>query len=346
MKQNLIDKINSLIEQSAGDELKLTTELSLLMKQIETRQANEKSPKPRKLIEVHEEYLDAYKNLGNKVDVITTGFKSIDTQFPLVKGEVVVVGARTGMGKTNFLVNLSLGISKEIPLLYCSFDLSEQALGKKFAGLVAKLPGDAFLKDNAEVLDMKKMLAVSEVFKNQHIYLQGGLLGDFDTFIEQCRTSIQQNGLEVIVIDDIQQLCNVRFTFGREAYIGYRMRLLKNLAKELNVCILIASQLSRAVEGRGGDKKPILPDLRESGAIEQVADKVLFLHRPEYYGILEDMYGNSNEGVMEVIIAKNKNGPVGSLNFKVDFTIGEVIDYYASTASFNFSEERLNEMPF
>ena len=103
------------------------------------------------------------------------------------------------------------------------------------------------------------------------------------------------------------------------AWQGYQptpLCSLKNLAKELNVPILAPSQLSRAVETRGGDKRPMLSDLRESGAIEQDADMVLFLYRPEYYGITEDELGNPTQGVTEVIIAKHRNGSLDSVALK------------------------------
>ncbi|MGV3540625.1 MAG: DnaB-like helicase C-terminal domain-containing protein, partial [Rufibacter sp.] len=102
----------------------------------------------------------------------------------------------------------------------------------------------------------------------------------------------------------------------REQEIASISRALKQLAKELNVPVIALSQLSRAVETRGGDKKPMLSDLRESGSIEQDADMVLFLYRPEYYGITEDEMGNPTLGVGEVIIAKHRNGEVGSVALK------------------------------
>ena len=110
----------------------------------------------------------------------------------------------------------------------------------------------------------------------------------------------------------------------REQEISAISRTLKGLAKELEIPVIALSQLSRAVETRGGDKKPQLSDLRESGAIEQDADMVLFIHRPEYYGILEDEQGKSNLGVAELIIAKHRNGPTGSVRLKF---IGELAKF-------------------
>ena len=103
----------------------------------------------------------------------------------------------------------------------------------------------------------------------------------------------------------------------REQEIASISRALKNIAKELNVPVVALSQLSRAVETRGGDKRPQLSDLRESGSIEQDADMVMFLYRPEYYGITEDEMGQPSNGVGEVIIAKHRNGSLDTVKLEV-----------------------------
>ena len=117
----------------------------------------------------------------------------------------------------------------------------------------------------------------------------------------------------MVVVDYLQLLTSdnsSKSLFNREQEISYISRSLKSLAKELDVPVIAPSQLSRAVEIRGGDKRPLLSDLRESGAIEQDADMVMFLYRPEYYGLLEDSIGNSTKGMTEVIVAKHRNGPL------------------------------------
>ena len=121
------------------------------------------------------------------------------------------------------------------------------------------------------------------------------------------------------------------------------------MAKTNNICIVASSQLSRAVESRGGDKKPILSDLRESGAIEQDADKVLLIYRPEYYNFTIDENGFSTKNRMEVIIAKNSMGAIGSIDLKYDFNTASLTDYHYTEdsdaqQSFLFSKDRLNEI--
>ena len=113
----------------------------------------------------------------------------------------------------------------------------------------------------------------------------------------------------------------------REQEISAISRAIKGIAKELNVPILALSQLSRAVETRGGDKRPQLSDLRESGAIEQDADMVMFIYRPEYYNILQDEEGNTTKGLGELIIAKNRNGSTEDVRVKFENHLAKFVNW-------------------
>ena len=134
----------------------------------------------------------------------------------------------------------------------------------------------------------------------------------------KCRRLKQQHDIQLVVIDYLQLMTGDSSKGGgnREQEIASISRALKNLAKELNVPVIALSQLSRAVETRGGEKKPQLSDLRESGSIEQDADMVMFLYRPEYYGITQDESGNPVQGIGEVIIAKNRSGSLDTVQLR------------------------------
>lgn len=127
------------------------------------------------------------------------------------------------------------------------------------------------------------------------------------------------------------------------------MHELKQLAKQLDICIILDSQLSRAVETRGGIKRPMMSDLRDSGALENIADKVLFVYRPEYYEILQDEYGNDTRGTAEIIISKNTSGPVGTANLAFigrtasfrDIDDTEIVPF---DSSFTFDNRRLRDL--
>jgi replicative DNA helicase len=158
---------------------------------------------------------------------------------------------------------------------------------------------------------------------------------------QHCRQIKNKQSLDCIIIDYLQLMVGSgdQRSGNREQEISAISRALKSIAKELDVPVIALSQLSRAVETRGGNKKPMLSDLRESGSIEQDADMVLFIYRPEYYGFEVDEEGNNTKGTAEIIIAKHRNGAVGSVRLKY---IGEYIKFadidamdYGSSPSFS-----------
>ncbi|HAN76736.1 MAG TPA: replicative DNA helicase, partial [Bacteroidales bacterium] len=131
------------------------------------------------------------------------------------------------------------------------------------------------------------------------------------------RRLMMQNTIDLIIVDYLQLMTGPPDVRGnREQEISHISRGLKAIAKELNIPVLALSQLNRSVEMRTGDKRPQLSDLRESGAIEQDADIVLFIHRPERYGITEDSEGNSTAGLAEIIVAKHRNGAIGDVRLR------------------------------
>jgi replicative DNA helicase len=127
-----------------------------------------------------------------------------------------------------------------------------------------------------------------------------------------------QHNIELVIIDYLQLMTasGTKGSGNREQEISTISRSIKEIAKELNVPVIALSQLSRSVEQRGGDKRPVLSDLRESGAIEQDADIVSFIYRPEYYGLHQDEEGNSNQGIGEIIIAKHRNGALDRVKLR------------------------------
>jgi replicative DNA helicase len=140
-----------------------------------------------------------------------------------------------------------------------------------------------------------------------------------------------QHDIQLIVIDYIQLMTAGTKSGNREQEISTISRSIKEIAKELNVPIIALSQLSRAVETRGGDKRPMLSDLRESGAIEQDADMVCFIYRPEYYGLIEDENGMPTDGIGEIIVAKHRNGSLDTvhLRFIKELTKFDNLDTFA-----------------
>jgi len=155
---------------------------------------------------------------------------------------------------------------------------------------------------------------------------------------------IEKDGVQVIFVDYLQLLSAQRYRNHREMEVAYICRTLKQLARENNVLVIAASQLSRSVETRGGDKRPVLSDLRESGAIEQDADKVFFVYRPEYYGFTIDEMGNSNRGMCELIMAKNRSGHPYNFRFKWNDNFTRMMTLADHLDQFRIDHDRLEDL--
>ena len=156
----------------------------------------------------------------------------------------------------------------------------------------------------------------------------------------QCRRLKAEKDIQMVIIDYLQLMSGSSETKGnREQEISTISRAIKGIAKELSIPILALSQLSRAVETRGGDKRPQLSDLRESGAIEQDADMVMFIYRPEYYNILQDADGNSTQGLGELIIAKHRNGSTEDVKIKFENHLAKFVEWEENTFGLNTPPE-------
>ena len=145
-------------------------------------------------------------------------------------------------------------------------------------------------------------------------------------FRAKCRRLKQKYDIQAVVIDYLQLMTGSKESGSREQEVSNISRSLKSVAKELDIPVIALSQLNRSVEMRSGNKRPQLSDLRESGAIEQDADLVLFIHRPEYYGMDVDEEGNSLKGVAEIIVAKHRNGPTGDIQLKFVREFAKFVD--------------------
>tara|TARA_R110000782_G_scaffold19989_1_gene54225 strand:- start:329 stop:1660 length:1332 start_codon:yes stop_codon:yes gene_type:complete len=237
-----------------------------------------------------------------------TGFADIDSiTGGWQKGNLIILAARPAMGKTALAISqaLNAAVDYEKNIVFFSLEMSGEELMKRQFSLASDIPLSDFSNNNkVDFSELNKRIAPLEnTFK---MFDKCFNLYDIKA---QCRRENNKKKLDAIYIDYLQlikhQVGNGR---SKENEVSEISRELKLLAKELEVPIICLSQLSRAVETRGGDKIPMLSDLRDSGSIEQDADIVSFLYRPEYYGILQDEAGESTEGVALLIIAKNRSG--------------------------------------
>lgn len=241
---------------------------------------------------------------------ITSGCIALDKVIGgYSSGELIVVGGRFAMGKTKFLLKSVLEMSKTQNVLYCSLELSKRQLLNRIIGLKID-NGKKFFKDYLTLLEDDEKEKMKEELKGHKLLLTSKRFENIWEFISLCNYHIANHQVKVIVVDYIQ-------LFPDKKNDKEIVNLLVQLTEDLNIVLVVASQLSRKVEKRGGDRKPILSDLRYNVNLQNKADKVLMLYRPEYYGVLHDENGNSNKGKMDIIIMKDNEYAFGEV--RVDF---------------------------
>ena len=252
-----------------------------------------------------------------KLDALTSGWQPSD---------LIIIAARPGMGKTAFVISMAKNMAIDFghPVAFFSLEMSSVQLITRMISSETGLTSEKLRKGNLEAHEWEQLNVKVKKLSDAPIYIDDTpSLSIFD-LRAKARRLVSQHGVKIIVIDYLQ-LMTAGGSAGkgggnREQEISMISRNLKALAKELNVPVIALSQLSRAVETRGGSKRPLLSDLRESGAIEQDADIVSFIFRPEYYGVTEwdDDDHTPCEGQGEFIVAKHRNG--GLENIRLKFT--------------------------
>ena len=250
---------------------------------------------------------------------VPTGFYDLDTYTNgLQKSDLIILAARPAMGKTAFALNIAQNVAlrAKVPVAIFSLEMSKDQLAQRLICSEAEVDTQRIKTGNMQTKDWEKLAVASSNLSEAKIYIDDTAGCTITDLRAKCRRlAMAEKDLGLIVIDYLQLIEGT----GREdrmQQISSISRGLKILAKELNVPILALSQLSRAVEGRT-DKRPMLSDLRESGSIEQDADIVMFIYRDEYYKNAnteeEEAEKAANKGEAEIIIAKHRNGPVGSV---------------------------------
>lgn len=279
--------------------------------------------------------------------IIKTSFEEFDEEFGgLLKGELTIIGGRPGMGKTQFVVNLCTNIaSTKKPVAYISLELSNFLVSNRFIGNLSKVSSRDLLKGDLKEQEAFNVKEAVRKLNHLPIYVYDQYHSSIFSILERCRQLVSEQKVEAIFIDYLQLVTANSKRFNREAELALITRELKKLAKELNIVIVATSQLSRQVENRpGGSKRPQLSDLRESGAIEQDADKVIFLYRPEYYGIEFDENNEQTRNVMEVIIAKNKSGSLETIKLMAEKFFTGFKKYTGPFSDLNISDDRMNDL--
>ncbi len=283
---------------------------------------------------------------GEVVSKVHTGMNALDDQVKISNSDLIILAARPAMGKTAVAIQAGLNIGKGKPVLFYSREMSNAQLTDRILSNLSNVPLSK-IKAPKELTpsDWERIANASNEFDKNKLRLNDSCQLSVLGIKSEARKLQKKEGLGAIMIDYIQLLEDeIKGRGSREQEIARISRMLKLMAKELDVPVIALSQLSRAVETRGGDKRPMLSDLRESGAIEQDADTVIFLYRPEYYGITEDENGESVKGLQEMIIAKHRNGSTGTVYQKFNGAFQRIEEWQTSEVEMPMRIERNNDL--
>lgn len=316
MKKKLAEEINEIIAITKDDESFLSSKIEQL---IEKRKAMEAIPiRTSDIKAVFKDYLQS----DSKPEYlpIKTGWRNVDASIEGFRsGEFIVFGGRPGMGKTVVLIDLIKRISLRDPVLLIALDLTAVQISNRIISSVLDYELPIKGPEDLRSIDKKKLDFLAEYLEAMQLSICETTFDSMFALKSYCEKMVKEKGIRVIAIDYLQMLSSNRYRHNRELEVSYISRTLKKIAKDLNICMIVTSQLSRSVETRGGDKRPQLSDLRESGAIEQDADKVIFVYRPDYYGITTDEDGNSTQGLLELQMVKNRSGKIDRFCFHLTF---------------------------
>lgn len=277
----------------------------------------------RKMDDIVRESIETLEKLRDKVDGLTgvpSGFTGLDRMTSgWQPSDLVIIAARPAMGKTAFVLSCARNAAVQFkkPVVVFSLEMSSVQLVNRLISGETEIEQEKIRKGNLAEWEWQQLHSKIGTLTEAPLFIDDTPALNIFEFRAKCRRLKAQYDIQMIIVDYLQLMHGKGEGKGggnREQEIGSISRALKSVAKELNVPVLALSQLSRAVESRpGASKRPMLSDLRESGSIEQDADMVLFLYRPEYYGLTEDEEGRSTVGIGEVIIAKHRNGETGTV---------------------------------
>ena len=277
---------------------------------LQNRGVREFVPIKEIVLNALEKIEQASKTQGN-VTGIPTGFMDLDYKMSgLQNSDFILVAARPSMGKTALVLNIAqyVAFHENLATAIFSLEMSKEQLVNRLFSLESRVDAQILRSGNLNDSDWEKLIEGADVIGKSHLIIDDTPGISISELRSKCRKYKLEHDLKLIIIDYLQLMTGSGRTDSRPQEISDISRSLTGLARELNVPVIALSQLSRAVEQRP-DHRPMLSDLRESGAIEQDADVVMFIYRDDYYNKDTDM-----KNIAEIIIAKQRNGPIGTVN--------------------------------
>ena len=297
--------------------------------------------------------IESNRERSDGLSGVASGFVGLDeVTLGWQASDLVIVAARPAMGKTAFVLTMArnMAVEHHTPVAFFSLEMSSQQLAKRLIVSETGISNEK-IRGGGRALSDAEIIQLNERVKNlasSPLYIDDTPALSLYEFRSKARKLVRSQGVKLIIIDYLQLMTGpVELRGMREQEVAHISRGLKSIAKELNIPILALSQLSRAVEVRGGNKRPQLSDLRESGAIEQDADIVIFIHRPEYYGATENP---ADLGLAEIIIAKHRNGKVCDVKMRFLSSQTRFVDFndtqYEAQGQDQYFDSALNSSDF
>ena len=251
---------------------------------------------------------------GGRVTGISTGFRDLDYQTAgLQPSDLILIAARPSMGKTAFALNIAehAALNEKVPTVIFSLEMAATQLAKRLLSMHSKVDSQKIRTGQLSIDEWRTLSESANIYASSNIFIDDTPGISLTGLRTRCRKLKAAHGIKLVIIDYLQLMVGDSRSNSRQEEISTISRGLKSIAREINCPIIALSQLSRGPESRN-DKRPMLSDLRESGAIEQDADVVMFLYRDDYY--LKDQ--SEEKGITEVIIGKQRNGPVGTVKLR------------------------------
>ena len=254
--------------------------------------------------------IEAASKMNTRVTGIPTGFIDLDNMLTGLHGsELILVAARPAMGKTAFVLNIAheVAVKKKKTTAIFSLEMSKEQLVTRMIAMDSLVNSQKIMTGQLAEDEWDKIADSTETIAEAPLFIDDNSAITIADLRSKCRKLNQNNDLSLIIIDYLQLMSTTKHVESRQQFISDMSRSLKVLARELDVPVIALSQLNRAVDSRP-DHKPVLADLRESGAIEQDADVVMFIYRDDYYNP-----DTEKKGIADIIIAKQRKGSVGSV---------------------------------
>lgn len=268
------------------------------------------------LVNIALKRLELMYNNKNALVGLSSGFHDFDhLTSGLQSGELIVIAARPSMGKTAFTLNIASHISlhNKIPVAFFSLEMGAEQLVHRLIGSEARLDLSNLRKGMVHRDEFAQLVLAAGQLGEAPLYIDETPLLSISELRNKARRMVLRHGVKLIIVDYLQLMDGSSGYDNKASEVAEISKGLKGVARELKVPVVALSQLNRSVESRI-DKRPIMSDLRESGAIEQDADIIVFLYREEYY--LRDKTPEEKKGIAELIIAKNRNGPTGQFELR------------------------------